>query len=175
VIRWQLELLWPLVSTLLALAIFALYVFSHSDRHYRLKLVLIPGLLAVVVFSFTWIGDKMGYAHPGALPASFEYVAHKLILENNRKTWIDILVVSRKPLERDARLHRMPWTKALEDSLKRASRMQQEGGGRIEMDGRGNGDEYPEWMPRRVMPQDDMPKDPLPEQRDLLAPRGPAI
>lgn len=174
-IRWQLHLLWPLVATLLALAGFALYVFSHNDRLYRLKLLLIPALLPVLLFSFTWLGARLGYAYPAQLPPAFEYLTHKLILENDRKAWIDVLVVSRKPLERDARLHRMPWSKPLEEALRQARQMQQ-GGGSIHLEqGDAGADDYPQWMPRRVLPQDAAPKDPLPQQTepDLLAPQGP--
>jgi hypothetical protein len=172
-IRWQIELLWPVVVALLAFVGFALYVFIHTDRLYRLKLLLIPGVLAMAAFSFTWFGHRLGYAYPEGLPRSFEYVAHRVILVENRKAWVDVLVVSRQPLERDARLHRLPWSKKLEDALKQAHQMQK-GGGRVEM-GRGNGDEYPEGVPRRVLPQDDVPKDPLPREGDMLAPQGPSI
>ena len=171
--RWQIELLWPVIIGLLAFVGFALYVFIHTDRFYRLKLLLIPALLAMSAFSFTWFGQQLGYAYPEGLPRSFEYVAHRLILVDNRKAFVDILVVSRKPLERDARLHRMPWSQKLEDALKNAHQMQK-GGGRVEM-GRGNGDAYPDWVPRRVLPQDDVPKDPLPREGDMLAPHGPSI
>lgn len=169
-IRWQLELLWPLVAILLLLTAFGLYVVVHSDRRYRLKLVLIPALLAAAVFSFVAFGSRLGYAYPAGLPVSFEYVTHKVIIEGHRKAWIDILVVSRKPLESAARLHRLPWSKELEDVLKQGQEMQR-GGGRIEMDR--DGDAYPQ-IPRRVLPQDEAPKDPLPEREpDILAPRGP--
>jgi hypothetical protein len=171
--RWQIELLWPLVVALLAFVCFALYVFVHTDRFYRLKLLLIPALLAMSAFSFTWFGQQLGYAYPAGLPRSFEYVAHRLILVENQKTWLDILVVSRQPLERDSRLHRLPWSEKLEDALKKAHQMQK-GGGRVEM-GRGDGDDYPQWVPRRVLPQDDAPKDPLPREGDMLAPHGPSI
>ena len=178
-IRWQIHLLWPLVATLLVLAAFALYVYVHSDRLYRLKLLLIPAMLAAVAFSFTAFGARLGYGYPAGLPESFEYVTHRLVLENNRKAWVDVLVVSRKPLEPDARLHRLPWSKGLEDSLKQAQRMQK-GDGWVEMDRTGEGDEYPQWIPRRVLPQDASPKDPLPQdrrtpERDLLVPQGPSI
>ncbi len=170
----QLQLMWPLVTALLALTGFALYVFIHNDRRYRVKLVLIPALLWTALFSFLWFGGRLGYAYPAGLPLAFEYVAHKLILEDNRKSWIDVMAVSRKPLERDARLHRVPWSKPLEDALKKAREMQR-GGGSIHMElGRnGIGDPYPQWVPRRVLPQDVTPKDLLPDQFDLLAPRGP--
>jgi hypothetical protein len=176
-IRWQLEIMWPVVAGLLAFAAFTLHVYAHTDRLYRLKLALIPALLAVAALSFTWFGAKLGYGYPAALPERFEYVAHRLILQNDRKAWLDVLVVSRKPLERDARLHRVPWSKPLEDSLKEAQRMQGKGGGWIEMDGQRNGDAYPQWVPRRVLPQDVAPKDPLPRERerDLLAPQGPRL
>ena len=171
--RWQIELLWPVIIGLLAFVGFALYVFIHTDRFYRLKLLLIPAVLATAAFSFTWFGQQLGYAYPEGLPRSFEYVAHRLILVDNRKAFVDILVVSRKPLERDARLHRMPWSQKLEDALKNAHQMQK-GGWRVEM-GRGNGDAYPDWVPRRVLPQDDVPKDPLPREGDMLAPNGPSL
>ncbi len=173
--HWELELLWPLVLTLFTLAAFALYVFVHNDRLYRLKLVLIPAVLLATLFSFSWFGARLGYAYPAGLPPAFEYVAHKLILVENRKAWLDVMVVSRKPLERDARLHRMPWSKPLEDALKKARQMQK-GGGMIVMENKGKGDRYPQWMPRRVLPQDAVPKAP-PDKApvDLLAPTGPTV
>lgn len=173
-IRWQIELMWPLVIAFLLIACFTLYVFIHSERRYRLKMVLVPALLATAAFSFTWFGGRLGYAAPAPLPQNFEYVTHRLVVEDNRKAWVDILLVSRKPLQRDARLHRLPWSKPLEDALKQAQRMQREGGGRIEIDSQGRGDPYPQWVPRRVLPQDDAPKGPFPSREDdLLAPVGP--
>jgi hypothetical protein len=186
VIRWQLNLLWPLLAALLTLGAFALYVFTHTARLYRLKLVLIPALMGTMAFSFPWLASRMGYGYPEGLPDRFEYVAHKLVLEKHRKAWIDVMVVSLKPLERDARLHRMPWSEALEKALKKAQQMQQ-GGGEIRMERRGNTDEYPDWMPRRVVPGEAMPKDPPqspprrtmpnqpPDATDLLRPQGPSI
>ena len=173
--RWQIELLWPLVVALLAFVCFALDVFVHTDRFYRLKLLLIPAVLATAAFSFTWFGQQLGYAYPEGLPRASEYVAHRVILVDNRKAWVDILVVSSQPLETvgDARLHRLPWSQKLEDALKHAHPGLQKVG-RVEM-GRGNGDAYPDWVPRRVLPQDDVPKDPLPREGDMLAPHGPSI
>lgn len=171
-IRWQITLFWPLVAALLALAAFTLYVYIHSEGRYRLKLVLIPALLAATTFSFTWFGARLGYACPAGLPASFEYLAHRVVAEQSRKAWIEILVLSRKPLERDARLHRVPWSKALEEALTKARQMKQAGGGWIEMD-RHDGDDAAQWVPKRVLPQDVSPKDPLPQERDLLRPQGP--
>ena len=180
-IRWQLHLMWPLLLTLLALAAFALYVLSHVGRHYRLKLLLIPALIGAMTFSFPWLASRMGYGYPQGLPQSFEYVAHKLVIVDRRKAWLDILVVSRQPFEDDARLHRMPWSDELEQALKKAQQMQQNGGGTVHME-RGEGDDYPSWMPRRVLPQDVAPKDPPPvggrthpPRHDLLKPQGPSI
>jgi hypothetical protein len=173
-IRWQLHLLWPLVAVLLAMAAFSLYVFSHNDRLYRLKLLMIPALLCTTLFSFAWFGGRLGYGYPAGLPDALEYVAHKLVIEDNRKAWIDVMAVSRKPLERDARLHRLPWSQPLEDALKKARDMQQ-GGGSIELQrgrGAGTGDDYPSWVPRRVLPQDVMPKDELPAPVERLMPRS---
>jgi len=172
-IRWQLGLFWPLVVAMLGLVAFTLYVFSHSERLYRLKLALIPALLGVAAFSFPWFGTRLGYAYPEGLPASFEYVAHRTIVQDRRKAWIDILVVSRKPLESDTRLHRVPWSRPLEEALKQAQRMQP-GGGWIEMDRAQREGDDPHWMPRRVLPQDVLPKDALPDREpDLLRPKGP--
>jgi hypothetical protein len=186
VIRWQLHLMWPLLAALLTLGAFALYVFTHSARLYRLKLVLIPALMGTMAFSFPWLASRMGYGYPEGLPDRFEYVSHRLVLEEHRKAWIDVMVVSRKPLERDARLHRMPWSDALEKALKKAQQMQQ-GGGEVQMERRGDSDEYPDWMPRRVVPSEVMPKEPprnapgrpapspSPDASDLLRPQGPSI
>jgi hypothetical protein len=188
-IRWQLELMWPLLVTLLLLSAFMLYVYTHSAKLYLLKVALIPALMGVMAFSFPYLASRMGYGYPEGLPESFEYVAHKLVIEEQRKAWIDVMVVSRKPLERDARLHRMPWSDALEKALKKAQQMQQHGGGEVRME-RGQGDEYPNWMPRRVMPSEVMPKDglrpapgrptmppsaPPPDAADMLQPKGPTI
>jgi hypothetical protein len=173
VIRWQFQLLWPLAVTLFGMSAFALYVFVHTERLYRLKLLLIPAALVAAVFSFAWYGDRLGYGYPAGLPASFEYVAHRAVVEGHRKAWLDVMVVSRKPVEHSARLHRLPWSKPLEDALTQAQQMQR-GGGRIELDLAGQGDAYPSFQPRRVLPQDDAPKDPLPDAQvpDLLAPQG---
>jgi hypothetical protein len=177
VIHQQLQLLWPLVAALLAISVFALYVFCHTDRNYRLKLLLMPALLLAAATSFTWLGQKLGYASPHELPASFEYVTHRLVLVGDRKSWLDILVVSRTPLERDARLHRVRWTKELEDALSAARQMQRQDEGWVEMQRDADGStDAQRWKPRRVLPQHAMPKPaPTEDRRDLLAPNGPSL
>jgi hypothetical protein len=66
-------------------ATFTLHVYAHTDRLYRLKLVVIPALLAVAALSFIWFGAELGCGYPAGLPERFEYVTHRLVLENDRK------------------------------------------------------------------------------------------
>jgi hypothetical protein len=160
--RLQLQALWPLTVGMLAFAIFTLYVYVHCERHYRLKLVLLPALLVLVAVSYQWFGSRLGYGYPAAVPKSFEYIAHRLIVEDRRKVWIDVLLVNRAPLSRDPRLHRMQWSQQLETALRWAQQMQQSGGGWIEMDRIEGSDDEPHWLPRRVLPQFIVPKDALP-------------
>lgn len=172
----ELSILYPVTAVVLCIAIFAAYVLCHTDRRYRLKLVLVPATIGAAVFSFVFFGAKLGYAYPAGLPETFEYIAHKVILIESEKRYIDVLVVSRKPLERDARLHRAPWSQKLEDAMKGAQAMKR-GGGSVEMEqqGKPQGDEYPEWVPKRVLPQEQIPKSPIPDQPALpeLPPANP--
>jgi hypothetical protein len=167
-IREQMWALFPLVAIVLLLAALALYVLCHTERQYRLKLALIPAVLAAGLGSAVLFGAKLGYAFPAPLPKSFEYLSHKVILEGDEKRWIDILVVRREPLDTGARLHREPWTQKLEDALKKASGMQA-GGGEIHMDR--DGDESGDLTPRRVLPEQVTPKTPVPMERQ--PPRNP--
>ena len=60
----QMTLLYPLVAIFLLLAIFVLYVYYTSDRHYRIKLLLGPTLLAACVFTVPLVGARLGYGGP---------------------------------------------------------------------------------------------------------------
>lgn len=167
-IREQMLTLWPLVAVLLAVVALALYVLTHTERQYRLKLVLIPAVLAAAIGSAAVFGARLGYAFPSPLPEAFEYLSHKVILEGDEKRWIDILVVRRKPLDTGARLHREPWSQKLEDALKKARSMQA-GGGEIHVER--DGDETGDLTPRRVLPEQVLPKTPIPMERQQ--PRNP--
>lgn len=179
-LREQLSLLAPLLSAFIVLSLLILYVHYSTDRLYRLKLVLGPALLLACVFSVPFVGVKLGYGWPAPLPQSFEYVAHKSVVIDSEKRWIDVLVLSRKPFKADSRLHRIPWTQKLEDSLEKAKEMKEgREGGEIVMNGQGangdqRGDEYPDYIPKRVLPQEQRSKPALvPRQGDESPERSP--
>lgn len=180
-LREQLSLLAPLLSAFIVLSLLILYVHYSTDRLYRLKLVLGPALLLACVFAVPFVGVKLGYGWPAPLPQSFEYVAHKSVVIDSEKRWIDVLVLSRKPFKADSRLHRIPWTQKLEDSLEKAKEMKEgREGGEIVMNGQGvngdqRGDEYPDYIPKRVLPQEQRPKPALvPRQGDENPERSPS-
>ncbi|HEY5931142.1 MAG TPA: hypothetical protein VIU02_12595 [Burkholderiales bacterium] len=160
----QITLLYPIVAIFLLLAVFVLYVYYTSDRHYRIKLLLGPTLLAACVFTVPFVGARLGYGWPTPLPASFQYFAHRTVVVGGEKQWIDVLLVSRKPLAADARLHRVPWTRKMEDVLEQANQMKEgPAGGEIVVNGPVGGStargSIPEYSMNRILPQDQMPKD----------------
>jgi len=182
-LQQQFALLSPLVTIFVLLAVLILYVYYSTDKRYRIKLLLGPALLAACAGAFPYVGVKLGYGWPAALPQSFEYMAHKAIVVGQQKCCIDVLVVSRKPFEADPRLHRVPWSQRLEDALDKAQAMKEgKEGGDIVMNGAGAGagigDPYPDYVPKRVLPQEQFPKGPVsrdraPEQEPREAPQFP--
>jgi hypothetical protein len=177
----QLNLLYPLVAIFLATTVFVLYVYYSSARHYRLKLLLGPALLAACVFTVPTVGAKLGYGWPAPLPESFQYIAHRTVVVGGEKQWIDVMVLSRKPLRTDARLHRIRHTGKLEQVLEEAQRMKEgQGGGEIVVTGPGSagGSNDAGYSASRVLPQDEFRKGAPPPRalpRDGLreAPRPP--
>ena len=164
-LREQLSLLSPVVAILLLAVVFVLYVHYTSPRHFRIKLLLGPVLLAACAFAVPAIGARLGYGWPVDLPVSFQYLAHRTVVVGGEKRWIDVLLLSRKPLGRDARLQRIPWTPGVEKVLEQAEQMK-EGpeGGEIVVEGRQAGKRSgprgtaPEYSATRVLPQDEAPK-----------------
>ena len=168
-LRYQFDLLYPLAAIFLVLSVFVLYVYYTSDRHYRLKLLLGPLLLTACVFSVPLVGARLGYGWPAPLPVSFQYLAHKTVVADGEKRWIDVLLLSRQPFGADARLHRIRWTRKMEDVLEQANRMKEgPGGGEIVVNGQGGtsaaGGANPEYSTTRVLPQDQTPKAPAPSR-----------
>ncbi len=162
----QFRLLFPALAALLLLAVLVLYVHYTSDRRYRLKLLLAPALLAACAFAVPWIGTGLGYGWPAPLPASFQYLAHQTVVVHGQKRWVDVLLVAREPLERRARLHRIRWTREMEDLLRNAERMKDApGGGQIAVtrpgEGTTRGDD-PGYSLRRILPRDQVHKLPPP-------------
>jgi hypothetical protein len=164
----QLGLLYPLLAIFLVLTVFVLYVHYTTDRHYRLKLVLGPALLLACALAVPCVGTRLGYGWPAALPQSFEYLAHKTMLVGFEKRWIDVLLLSRSGPSPGARLHRIPWSRSMEDVLDEALRLKESGeGGDIVLTGKArpggeSGGAYPEYVPKRVLPSEAMPKDAVP-------------
>jgi hypothetical protein len=165
-LQQQFALLLPVTTIFVLLGVLILYVHYSTARHYRIKLLLGPALLLACAGAFPYVGLNLGYAWPAALPESFEYMAHKPIIVDQHKRWIDVLLLSRKPFRTDPRLQRVPWSQAFEDALDQAQAMKEgrEGGDIVMERGAANaqaGDSYPNYVPRRVLPQDQIPKAPL--------------
>lgn len=161
--REQFLLFAPTLAVLMLLLAFVLYVFYSTDRHYRLKLLLGPALVIASLAVVPSLGAQLGYGWPAGLPVSFEYLAHRVKVEATENRWIDVLVVSRKPFSTEPRLHRVRWSQKLEDALYQAQQMKEgKEGGDIEMNADGhaasNGDSYPSYVPKRVLPRDQSPK-----------------
>lgn len=164
-LKEQLDLLYPLLAILLATAVLVLYVHYTSPGHFRVKLLLGPALLAASVFAVPGVGARLGYGWPSPLPASFQYIAHKTVVVEGEKKWIDVFLVSRKPLHTDARVHRIRWTAPVEKVLDQAQQMKEDpGGGEIVVNGppaaAAGSDDHPGYSAMRVLPQDRVHKGP---------------
>jgi hypothetical protein len=161
----QLALMYPMVAIFLVAAVLMLYVYYTSPKQYRIKLLLGPLLLGACVVTVPLVGSKLGYGWPAPLPVSFQYLAHKTVVVQGRKRWVDVLLISRKPLRREARLHRIPWSPQVENVLEDAER-QKEGraGGEIVVTGppggASGGERGPGYSITRVLPADRTPKSP---------------
>lgn len=166
-LREQLALLSPFVAILVVAAVFVLYVHYTSPRHYRIKLLLGPVLLGACVFAVPSVGARLGYGWPVALPDAFQYIGHRNVVVGGEKRWIDVLLVSRKPLGQDARLHRVPWTRDMEHVMEQAEQLKDgPAGGEIVVsrsaagrDGRTGPGGY---SAARILPQQQIPKQPPP-------------
>lgn len=169
-LQQQFALLSPLLAIFILLAVLILYVHYSTDKLYRIKLLMGPARLLACAGAFPFVGVKLGYGWPTALPQSFEYVAHKAIVVGHEKRWVDVLLVSRKPLKGEPRLHRIPWSPQIEDVLEKAQSMKEgKEGGDIVMNGTGAaprfGDSYSDYVPERVLPRQQNPKDGEPSRR----------
>ena len=184
-LQQQFTLLAPMLGIFVLLTLFVLYVYYSTDRHYRIKLLLGPALLIACTCAVPSVGTLLGYGWPAALPRSFEYMAHKTVVVGAEKRWIDVLVLSRKPFSTDPRLHRIPWSQKMEDALDKAQAMKEgkEGGDIVMSSDAGesrSGDDYPDYVPRRVLPQEQSPKAALvpresPDQEPREAPPMPPV
>ncbi len=179
-LQYQMWLLAPLVLVLVLMMAFAIYVFYSSDRRYRLKLVLGPALILTAYFSFVLVGAHLGYAYPAKLPKKFLYLDHAVVMstDGTKKEWIDIFLISKDPWSDKTRLQRIPWSKNMEEAAKQAQSIRRGGGvasmerkdgkpSADEQSGSSDGDEYPDYIPKRVMPQDVLPKEPPGESPPL--------
>jgi hypothetical protein len=168
-LREQFNLLSPVVGVLLLLMVLVLYVYYTTARHYRIKLLLGPALLAACVFAVPAVGARLGYGWPAPLPESFQYVGHRTVIAGGEKHWIDVMLVSRQQAGAEPRLHRVHWSRKMEEALERAERMKEgrEGGDIVlsrpsRAKGAGGGDADAGYSARRVLPSDATPKGPLP-------------
>lgn len=169
--QYQLWLYAPLILVLVLMAALAVYVFYSTDRRFGLKFVLGPALLMTAYFSFVFATMHMGYAYPSKLPKKFQYLDHAVVLsdDSTKKMWIDIFIISLDPWSKQSRLQRIPWSQKMEDAAKQAQQIRR-GGGVATMErkkgeeGKGgqpsDGDEYPEYIPKRVLPGEVTPKSP---------------
>lgn len=176
----QLDLLYPVVAVFLLVAVLVLYVHYTSDRQYRIKILLAPALLTACAFTVPLIGTRLGYGWPTPLPTSFQYLAHKTVVVDGEKRWMDVMLVSREPLDPRSRLHRVRWNRELEKVLEEAERMKEgRDGGDIVVTSPsregGGGEREGGHSAIRVLPGDRMPKDAVPTQRLPESPPRPLL
>jgi hypothetical protein len=187
-LHYQLTIIWPILVLVASLVVLCVYVHYQTDKQYKLKFLLGPLLIVAAVMSVIVSTDNWGYAFPSHLPKKFEYISHRLVLseDSTKKEWIDIYMQSVDPPEPRTRLRRIPYNKKMEEALKQAQQMMRQGGasGGIMMNGTGkeakdkqgstDGDEYPDYVPHRITPQEVMPKgvpvQPQPENPSELVP-----
>ncbi|HEX2543670.1 MAG TPA: hypothetical protein VHL79_02255 [Ramlibacter sp.] len=176
----QFHLLFPAVAALLLLAVLVLYVFYTTARHFRLKLLLGPALLAACAVAVPAVGTRLGYGWPAELPESFQYIAHSTVVADGKKRWIDVMVISRRS-GAQARLHRVPWSSKMQEVLEHAERLKEgrEGGDVVVSRPANTGnaaarDADPGYSAQRVLPRDTAPKRPAVPQRPQQAPQDQA-
>ena len=116
------KMYWPLALGLILMAGFGAWVFIHSNRSYLLRWALIPAALVVAVVSARLYDARLGYAVAGELPPKFVYLAHQVVVEQNRKSGIEVWVRTG-----GTRLYRIPYAKPTEEAMDQA-REQAKGG-----------------------------------------------
>jgi hypothetical protein len=172
-LQYQLWLFAPIIVLCTLFVALCVYVYYTSDKNLLARWVIGPVLIVAAFFSFTIIGQHLGYAYPSKLPEKFVYLGHTVVLsaDSSTKEWIDIMILSRKPWSQASRLQRIPWSKQMEQAVNNAQQIHRQGGTAImERGTRGsdggsppNTDEYP-YSARRVVPSEVTPKSPIPEQ-----------
>ncbi|HUL64808.1 MAG TPA: hypothetical protein VLW55_09350 [Burkholderiaceae bacterium] len=103
---------WPLSFTLILMAGFGAWVFIHSNRSYLLRWIIVPLSLCVSVVSAKVYDAALGYALQGDLPAKFLYLGHHVVVEQNRKTAIEVWTKAGK-----TRLYRISYSKSAESAM----------------------------------------------------------
>lgn len=116
--------LWPLTLMMLGVVGFSLYVFIHTPTQYRLKVVLIPLVLFIVVYSFNFIGNMLGYSVRHKLPEQSVYIAHAVVItQDGAKTDIEVWLRSGNR----TRLFLVPYSKQMEKVLDAAREASKDG------------------------------------------------
>ncbi len=121
-------LLIPLLIFSLSISSWALFLLTKHDRTYA-KLTLIPASLILAVAVPFFFTNLIGRAVPLPLPEKFNYIAHKTIITENKKTKIEVWTAT----QNGTRLHVIPYNKQTEEKLQMAERAKQ-GGSEVEVE-----------------------------------------
>lgn len=113
----------PIILIILTVVGMTLFVLIRSNLKNIVKLLLIPvTIIAVGVVPVMFV-QLMGYAVSLELPEKALIIAHKTVIIQTKKTFIDIWMQTKA----EARLYRAPYSKQLEELLESAEDARKQG------------------------------------------------
>lgn len=163
----------PVIMIVLAIVVAALWAIIKSPTRPLIKALAIPATLVATIVVCTLFAGWLGRSVPLPLPDPANVLAHRIIVQDHKKTKIEIWVK-----QNPTRLYVVPWTKQLEDALGGAADARDQGFETIlrlkKKQGAPGGQQRPqgadEYETEKAMPQELMPKQgvvtPLQEQMD---------
>jgi|1185.fasta_scaffold509840_2 hypothetical protein len=96
----------PIFLGLLLATLSLLHRYRSGARHHRIRVLLFPLLLGACAVAAAAVGARRSYGGPAASAAPSGYVAHRTLLGQGEKRWIEVRLLARKTPAADAGLYR---------------------------------------------------------------------
>lgn len=172
----------PIIFVMVGVMVTALWVFLKSSVPVTAKMLLTPLTIAAALAVPLMFIALMGYAVRLPLPDKLDVIAHRTVIDKNKKTKIEVWVREKNA----TRLYTTPYNKELEKALEEARKGRNATGAESRLHRRDPS--KPEWdlemrTPDKVMPKDepedqpegepDQPRyDRIPSPNDRIQPFG---
>lgn len=119
-----LQLLLPVIITLVGTATFLIYLFIFSTVKFHTKVFGIPLIVFSIYFSTTFAVNLMGKAYLDYPPDEFALIAYTLVTDKNRTRSIQLWA---KLKGGETKLYQFPYSREIETELKEAMERKQRG------------------------------------------------